>query len=94
MPENSIAAGTDLTDVAFIVCTALHRVGNRAILTGGSAATVYAADAYQSADLDFVLEFAATEGSGAALANLGYSVRGSSYVHESNPFTIDPLGTT
>lgn len=50
---------TSLTDVAFEVCTALDRVGERGVLCGGSAATYYAPDAYESRDLDFVLTFGA-----------------------------------
>ena len=48
-----------LTDVAFAACTALDAAGEVAVLCGGSAATYYAPDAYQSRDLDFVLRFAA-----------------------------------
>lgn len=49
--------GSDATliDVAFAVCTALNRVGERALLVGGSAATFYAPEAYQSSDCDFIL---------------------------------------
>jgi hypothetical protein len=46
-----------LIDAAFDVCTALDTHGIRAILTGGSAATFYAPDAYQSDDIDFILAF-------------------------------------
>jgi hypothetical protein len=44
-----------LIDVAFAVCTALDHAGERALLVGGSAATFYAPDAYQSSDCDFIL---------------------------------------
>jgi hypothetical protein len=37
-----------LTDVAFAVCTALERAGEYAVLVGGSAATYYAPEAYES----------------------------------------------
>jgi hypothetical protein len=50
-----ITALSTLTDIAFAVCTALERAGFVAVLTGGSAATFYAPDAYQSKDLDFVI---------------------------------------
>ncbi len=52
-------AHATLTDVAFAACTALDHAGEVAVLCGGSAATYYAPDAYQSRDLDFVLRFAA-----------------------------------
>ena len=52
-----ITATSTLADVAFAVCTALHTNGGVAVLTGGSAATYYAPDAYQSRDLDFLHAF-------------------------------------
>ncbi|HEV3085841.1 MAG TPA: hypothetical protein VGX96_01355 [Candidatus Elarobacter sp.] len=53
-------ASSTLTDVAFTVCTALERAGEHAVLCGGSAATYYAPEAYESRDLDFVLRFGAS----------------------------------
>jgi hypothetical protein len=44
-------------DVAFAVGTALDRVGVVAVLTGGSAASFYAPNAYMSRDADFILQF-------------------------------------
>jgi hypothetical protein len=44
-----------LEDVCFEVCTALDGHSITAVLTGGSAATVYAPDVYTSYDADFVL---------------------------------------
>ncbi len=68
-----LSAGATLTDVAFAVCTALERAGERAVLCGGSAATFYAPEAYQSRDLDFVLRFGArADDVDRALAPLGY----------------------
>jgi hypothetical protein len=55
----TLTAASSLTDVAFAVCTALDRSGEHAVLCGGSAATYYAPEAYQSRDLDFVLRFGA-----------------------------------
>jgi len=43
-----IDSGATLTDVAFAACTALDRAGEVAVLCGGSAATYYAPEAYQS----------------------------------------------
>ncbi len=84
----SIEADSSLREVAFSVCTALHQASITAILTGGSAATVYAAGAYQSRDLDFVLSFAAP-GGGAVLAALGYRLVGGTYQHAVSPLTLD-----
>jgi hypothetical protein len=80
-----------LTDVAFIVCTALDAVGTTSVLTGGSAATFYAPDAYQSSDLDFVITFSGPEKGAAvkALSQLGYALDGACYVHPRSPFPIE-----
>jgi hypothetical protein len=70
---SSLDANSTLTDVAFAVCTALERAGEHAVLCGGSAATFYAPEKYESRDLDFVLHFGAlTTTVDAALAPLGY----------------------
>jgi len=86
-----ITEASSLRDVAFIVCTALDRAGITAVLTGGSAATVYAPRAYQSRDLDFVIQFRRrhSEGGAAALASLGYGLSGNFYVHRDNELTLD-----
>ena len=52
-----IAPDATLREVAFAVGTALERERVLAVLCGGSAATFYAPDVYQSEDLDFVLTF-------------------------------------
>src|SRR5690606_32782657 len=59
-------------------------------LSGGSAATIWAPDAYQSRDCDFIITFA-QRGAPAkqTLAQLGYRERGGTYVHELNPFTVE-----
>jgi hypothetical protein len=63
-----------LADVAFAACTALDRAGEVAVLCGGSAATYYVPEAYQSRDLDFVLRFAArARAVDDALRPLGYT---------------------
>lgn len=70
---SSLDANSTLTDVAFVVCTALERAGEHAVLCGGSAATFYAPEMYESRDLDFVLRFGALMMTvDAALAPLGY----------------------
>ena len=62
-----------LIDAAFDVCTALDRVGVRAVLTGGSAATFYAPLAYQSDDIDFVLVFGSNgKAAPKALSQIGF----------------------
>jgi len=60
------------------------------VLTGGSAATVYAPSAYQSRDLDFVIQFGSRQAEGAqVLSALGYQLSGNFYVHGQNDLTLD-----
>lgn len=84
----TITPASTLGDVGFAVCTALDRVGVTAVLTGGSAATWYAPQAYQSRDLDFVITLKAPAGV-AALTELGFVERGQVYRHPSTHFTLD-----
>jgi hypothetical protein len=86
----AIDAKSSLTDVCFEVCTALDLVGVTAVLTGGSAATVYAPAAYQSRDADFIITF---RGAGGAevLTRLGYSEHGGTYEHAENQYTLEFL---
>ena len=86
-----LESNATLTDVAFAVCTALDHVGEHAVLCGGSAATYYVPEAYQSRDLDFVLRFAArTKVVDEALRSLGY-VRAPErmYKHPTIPYTVE-----
>lgn len=83
-----IAAGATLADVAFHVCTALHRHGITAVLTGGSAATFYAPDAYQSRDLDFVITAWVPDGELALIA-AGFRRERDCYVHPASPYPVE-----
>jgi hypothetical protein len=86
----TISETSTLVDVAFAVCTALDRSGITAVLTGGSAATYYAPDAYQSSDIDFVITFTGDRGKGEpALRDLGYRRKGDFYVHSSAAFPLE-----
>ena len=84
-----INSDSTLTDVAFAVCTALDEAGIKAILTGGSAATYYAPDAYQSSDLDFVITFHSGADGAAVLTALGYRSDSGAYVHRESPLPIE-----
>jgi hypothetical protein len=75
----------------------LNNVGTVAVLTGGSAATYYAPETYQSRDAHFVISLSADPaGAEAALRALGYQQLGGTYRHDSNAFTVEfppgPLG--
>lgn len=84
----TLTSASTLTDVAYAVCTALAQRGFVAVLTGGSAATVYAPEAYVSRDLDFVLTLKGTDGE-EALRSLGFARAGNFYRHAQTPFTLD-----
>jgi hypothetical protein len=84
----AITAQSSLTDVCFDVCTALDRAGYTVVLTGGSAATFYAPDAYQSRDADFIITVRG-DGGAKVLANLGYTQRGGTYEHPENPYALE-----
>ena len=91
----TIGPEMNLRDLAFTVCTALSREGVTAVLTGGGAATVYAPEACQSHDLDFILQFSATTFAPPArpLELLGFTRRGGAYVHSATPFMVEfPAG--
>ena len=88
----TIGAASTLTDVAFAVCTALNECDVTGVLAGGSAATYYAPRAYQSRDLDFIITLAIPSDrkrAGAAILDLGYRLVNQTYVHKSNPFTVE-----
>lgn len=90
-----ITATTTLDQLAFIVCTALETDGTTAILSGGGADTVYAPDAYQSRDLDFIFEYWSATGTPSVtpLLNLGFVLNGQSYTHPMTHYTVDfPVG--
>ena len=86
----TITAHSTLASVAAIVAGALERAGFRAVLTGGACATVYSAGAYQSFDLDFILQ----RGGGQraldeAMAPLGFVREGDRYVHPRSRFYVE-----
>lgn len=84
----AITSQSSLTDVCFEVCSALHRIGFTAVLTGGSAATYYAPDACQSRDADFIITVRG-DGGAHVLTDLGYTEHGGTYEHRENPFTLE-----
>jgi hypothetical protein len=92
-----IDSSTTLEELAFIVCTALQNAGEVAVLTGGAAATIYAPEAIQSHDLDFVLSFLSSDAeSRKTIESLGFNRQGRSLTHPESTFTVEfppgPLG--
>jgi hypothetical protein len=87
---SSITEASSLEDVCFAVCTALEHAGTVAVLTGGSAATYYAPESYQSGDADFIITFSSDPAcAGEAVRKLGYREIGGTYHHDRNIFTIE-----
>lgn len=85
----TITPNSSLSELAFIVCTALDQVGTKAILTGGAAANYYAPQESMSRDLDFILKFGGGGSASAALLQLGFKLRPEKhYSHESTMFTV------
>lgn len=85
-----VTARSTLAEVAAIVAAALERAGFRAVLTGGACATVYSAGAYQSFDLDFILQ----DGRGqaaldAAMAEVGFNRKRDRFTHARTPFYVE-----
>jgi hypothetical protein len=80
-----------LTDICFAVCTALHSAGTTAVLTGGSAATYYAPERYQSRDADFIVTMSQDGDRGlAALQLLGFRAEADRiYRHAETPYTLE-----
>lgn len=85
-----IRKDTSLREVAFIVCNSLDRIGAAAVLTGGSAAVIWAPKAVQSLDCDFVLVFSQPSSLPQdVLTRLGYQEEGGIYIHSANPVTLE-----
>ena len=53
---SAIHEGMRIEDMAALVCSTLDRHGVRAVLSGGAVVTIYSNNAYQSKDLDFIVE--------------------------------------
>lgn len=83
---------SSLEDVCFVISSVLERYSIVAVLTGGSAATIYAPAVYTSYDADFVLtNYPERERLDKALAEIGYvrsNVPGM-YEHPATPYTLD-----
>ncbi|HZM71147.1 MAG TPA: hypothetical protein VFB95_12385 [Candidatus Cryosericum sp.] len=93
----SLTGASTLAEVAAAVAKALDRSGIRAVLTGGACAALYSRGAYQSSDLDFVLQSAVkTRDLDAAMKSVGFRRVGNHYEHPRTSFFVEfpagPLG--
>lgn len=90
MSEVRIEPADDLRKVAFKVCTALDRAGAKAVLTGGSAATIYAPEVYQSRDIDFIAYIVRNADQfRQVIAELGFQPSGRTFAHPDVITTLD-----
>lgn len=87
-----ITKESTLADVCFAVSAALEANGMSGVLTGGSAAALYAPQAYVSCDADFILEADdPLDDVAVALRTIRYERYGRSriFVHPDSEFTVD-----
>jgi hypothetical protein len=87
-----IDEASSLEDVCFEVAAVLERFAMKGVLTGGSAATVYAPKAYASMDADFVLAKAPDRTRLCdAMAQIGYVPMATAgmFEHPKTVFTVD-----
>ncbi|MDQ6929990.1 MAG: hypothetical protein M3126_04915 [Candidatus Eremiobacteraeota bacterium] len=87
-----IAEESTLADVCFAVAATLDAHGISSILTGGSAAAIYAPHAYMSHDADFILaNDEPLDQVASALDSIGYRREGRSriFFHANSEFTVD-----
>jgi len=89
-----ITAQSTLAQVAACVARALSRARIRAVLTGGACATLYSKGAYQSSDLDFILQSAVTRQElDDVMKSIGFRRNGNHYVHSRTAFFVEfPVG--
>ena len=85
-----ITVKDDLRTMAFKVCSALDEAGIKAVLTGGSAATIYAPEAYQSRDADFIASWYSKEREfDETMRLLGFKKDGRVFAHPFSPYTLE-----
>lgn len=87
-----ITAESTLADVCFAVSAALEAHGMSGVLTGGSAAALYAPQAYMSDDADFILDADDPLAEVAiALETIGFQRDGKAriFVNPNSKFTVD-----
>lgn len=90
----SITERSRLSEVAACVAKVLEEAGIRAVLSGGACASLYTRGAYQSSDLDFVLQSAVTTRVlDAAMASAGFRRQRNYYVHPRTEYFVEfPAG--
>ena len=92
-----LSARSSLAAVAACVASAMKRAGITAVLTGGACASLYSGGEYQSSDLDFILQSAASRRTlDGVMLSIGFHREGDHYRHPTAPFFVEfpagPLG--
>lgn len=92
-----ISSRSSARKVATAVAAALERHDLQAVLSGGGCASIYTSGAYQSVDLDFILQGPGTQLQlDQAMASLGFERRGTQYFHLLSRYYVEfppgPLG--
>jgi hypothetical protein len=86
----SLTMRSSISDVAGVVSEALERAGIRTVLSGGACASIHSQGAYESVDLDFIVQSAATQPAiERTLAQEGFHRRGDQYFHDLAPYYIE-----
>jgi hypothetical protein len=85
-----ITRRSTLKHVAAAVAKALGDARVSAVLTGGACATIHSRGAYQSEDLDLVLQSAPSQQTlDAAMASAGFTRKGDTYRHPATRFFVE-----
>jgi hypothetical protein len=89
-----ITSRSTLKLVAAAVAEALRDARIHAVLTGGACATIYSGGAYQSEDLDLILQSSPTQKElDAAMAKIGFVRKRDTYHHAASRFFVEfPAG--
>ena len=93
----TITSRSSAREVALEVGAALEAKGLRAVLSGGGCASIYTNGAYQSVDLDFILQGPGTQKQlDEALGSIGFARREAQYFHPRARYYVEfppgPLG--
>lgn len=83
--------------MAACVAVAMHRAGIKAVLTGGACASLYSRGAFESSDLDFILQSAVSPRTlDNVMASIGFQRKGNQSRHPKAPYFVEfpagPLG--
>ena len=81
---------SSISDVAFAVAEALDRAGVRAVLSGGACASIHSGGAYQSVDVDFILQrYDSLKQIEDAMGSVGFTRKGNQYFHGEARFYVE-----